>query len=198
VFYAALTGVILWISSIAGGWIENWAVYHRLPEAIAQHRLGEKLQPETLARISNSFSRNIAGWGGSIVLGFMMGMTPVLGKFFGLPLDVRHVTLSTGMLALGTASLGLAAVGKGTLIMGTLGVAATFVLNLTTSFYLALRLALRAQDVTRRDHLDLLRTLWSHFRHSPRDFFLPPREDAPLPPNPHCKRAHFLTSRSTG
>jgi site-specific recombinase len=188
VFYAALTGVILWISSIAGCWIENWAVYHRLPEAIAQHRLGEKLQPETL----------VAGWGGSIVLGFMMGMTPVLGKFFGLPLDVRHVTLSTGMLALGTASLGLAAVGKGTLIMGTLGVAATFVLNLTTSFYLALRLALRAQDVTRRDHLDLLRTLWSHFRHSPRDFFLPPREDAPLPPNPHCKRAHFLTSRSTG
>jgi site-specific recombinase len=183
VFYAALTGVILWISSIAGGWIENWAVYHRLPEAIAQHRLGEKLQPETLARISNSFSRNIAGWGGSIVLGFMMGMTPVLGKFFGLPLDVRHVTLSTGMLALGTASLGLAAVGKGALIMATLGVAATFVLNLTTSFYLALRLALRAQDVTRRDHLDLLRTLWSHFRHSPRDFFLPPREDA-APPTP--------------
>jgi site-specific recombinase len=183
IFYAALTGVILWLSSIAGGWIENWAVYHRLPEAIAQHRLGEKLEPETLARISNSFSQNIAGWGGSIVLGFMMGMTPVLGKFFGLPLDVRHVTLSTGMLALGAASLGVAVVGKGTLLMASLGVAATFVLNLTTSFYLALRLALRAQDVTRRDHLHLLRALWSHFIHSPRDFFLPPRE-APTPTTP--------------
>jgi site-specific recombinase len=106
----------------------------------------------------------------------MMGMTPVLGKFFGLPLDVRHVTLSTGMLALGAASLGVAVVGKGTLLMASLGVAATFVLNLTTSFYLALRLALRAQDVTSRDHLHLLRALWSHFLHSPRDFFLPPRE----------------------
>jgi site-specific recombinase len=187
VFYAVLTGVILWLSSIAGGWIENWAIYHRLPEAIAEHRLGEKLEPETLARISNSFARNIAGWGGSVVLGFMLGMTPVLGKFFGLPLDVRHVTLSTGMFALGAASLGMVVVGKGALIMAALGVAATFVLNLTTSFYLALRLALRAQDVT-GDHLHLLRTLWSHFLHSPREFFLPPREDAapsgPTTPEP--------------
>jgi site-specific recombinase len=185
IFYAVLTGIILWLSSIAGGWIENWAVYHRLPEAIAEHRLGEKLEPETLARISNSFSRNIAGWGGSVVLGFMLGMTPVLGRFFGLPLDVRHVTLSTGMLALGAASLGAAAIGKGALLMASLGIAATFVLNLTTSFYLALRLALRAQDVSGRDHRHLLRTLWLHFLHSPRDFFLPPREDAaPTTPEP--------------
>src|ERR1700729_3590194 len=177
VFYATLTGIILWLSSIAGGWIENWAVYHRLPEAIAQHRLGEKLEPETLARISNSFSRNIAGWGGSVVLGFMLGMTPVLGKFFGLPLDVRHVTLSTGMFALGAASLGLAAVGSGALLMATFGIACTFVLNLTTSFYLALRLALRAQDVSGRDHRHLVRALWLHFLQSPRDFFIPPPED---------------------
>jgi site-specific recombinase len=184
VFYAILTGVILWLSSIAGGWIENWAIYHRLPEAIAEHRLGEKLEPETLARLSNSFARNIAGWGGSIALGYMLGMTPVLGKFFGLPLDVRHVTLSTGMFALGAASLGLAVIGKGALIMAALGIASMFVLNLTTSFYLALRLALRAQDVTGRDHLHLIRNLWSHSLHSPRDFFLPPPEDATPPTQP--------------
>ncbi|HEY0701635.1 MAG TPA: hypothetical protein VGD60_02610 [Candidatus Acidoferrales bacterium] len=184
IFFAILTGVILWLSSIAGGWIENWAVYHRLPEAIAEHRLGEKLEPETLARISNSFSRNIAGWGGSVVLGFMLGMTPVFGRFFGLPLDVRHVTLSSGMFALGAASLGVATVGRYAMIMAALGIAATFVLNLTTSFYFALRLALRAQDVSSRDHLDLIRTLWSHFLHSPRDFFLPPREDTTTPSSP--------------
>jgi site-specific recombinase len=174
----------LWLSSIAGGWIENWAVYHRLPEAIAEHRLGEKLEPETLARLSNSFSRNIAGWGGSIVLGFMLGMTPVFGRFFGLPLDVRHVTLSTGMLALGVASLGVAATGKGALLMATLGIACTFLLNLTTSFYLALRLALRAQDVSRRDHRHLVRALWLHFLQSPRDFFIPPPEE-PTPTTPN-------------
>ena len=35
----------------------------------------------------------------------MLGMTPVLGKFFGLPLDVRHVTLNSGILSLATSSL---------------------------------------------------------------------------------------------
>src|SRR5208283_4480222 len=51
IFYAALTGVVLWLSSLVGGWIENWAVYHRLPEAIAEHRLGEFVQPARLLRI---------------------------------------------------------------------------------------------------------------------------------------------------
>jgi site-specific recombinase len=101
IFYAFLTGIILWLSSLAGGWIENWAVYHQLPRAIAEHRLGASFKPETLQKFSESFAQNIAPWGGSIVLGFMLGMTPSIGHFFGLPLDVRHVTLSTGTLALG-------------------------------------------------------------------------------------------------
>src|SRR6202042_3580736 len=93
---------------------------------------------------------------------------------------------STGMFALGAASLGLAAVGSGALLMATFGIACTFVLNLTTSFYLALRLALRAQDVSGRDHRHLIRALWLHFLQSPRDFFTPPPEDAAptAPTNP--------------
>jgi site-specific recombinase len=180
IFYGILTGVILWLSSLAGGWIENWAVYHQLPDAIAEHRMGAKLHPETLARISNSLSRNIAGWGGSVALGFMLGMTPVFGKFFGLPLDVRHVTLSTGTLALGFGSLGYAAVGGWALLWACVGIAVIFVLNLGVSFYLALRLALRAQDITPADHLAIWRTFARHLRETPREFFLPsPRGAAP-------------------
>jgi site-specific recombinase len=37
VFYAALTGVILWLASVVGGWFDNFCAYHRLPLAIAQH-----------------------------------------------------------------------------------------------------------------------------------------------------------------
>ena len=173
-FFAALTGVILWLSSLAGGWIENWAVYHQLPKAISEHRLGAALKPETLMRLSESFSRNIAGWGGSVVLGFMLGMTPSIAHFFGLPLDVRHVTLSTGTLALGATSRALEVLGSGALIWAGLGIAVTFVLNLTVSFYLALRLALRAQDVSHSDSVEILRTLWREFRISPREFFFPP------------------------
>jgi site-specific recombinase len=184
ILFAALTGVILWLSSLAGGWIENWAIYHQLPRAIAEHGWGAKLKPETLLRFSDSFSKNIAGWGGSIVLGFMLGMTPVVGHFFGVPLDVRHVTLSTGTMALGIASRGPEILGRGALIWASLGIAVTFVLNLSVSFYLALRLALRAQDVSRRDHLEILRNLWRQFRATPRDFFFPPAQAPPAQTQP--------------
>jgi site-specific recombinase len=179
ILFAALTGVILWLSSLAGGWIENWAIYHQLPRAIAEHRWGTALKPETLLRFSDSFSKNIAGWGGSIALGFMLGMTPVVGHFFGVPLDVRHVTLSTGTMALGIASRGPEILGRGALVWAGLGIAVIFVLNLSVSFYLALRLALRAQDVSRRGHLEILRNLWRQFRATPRDFFFPPPQDFP-------------------
>jgi site-specific recombinase len=174
IFYAILTGIILWLSSLAGGWIENWAVYHQLPVAIAEHRLGAKFKPETLARLSNSFSKNIAGWGGSITLGFMLGMTPVIGAFLGLPFDVRHVTLSTGTLALGIGSLGFATVGGWALFWAAIGIAVIFVLNLGVSFYLALRLAMRAQDIAPGDHLAIWRTFLRRLRECPRDFFFPP------------------------
>jgi len=42
-FYAALTGVILWFSSVVGGWIDNWAVYRQLPQSLAEHPIGEWL-----------------------------------------------------------------------------------------------------------------------------------------------------------
>jgi site-specific recombinase len=91
-----------------------------------------------------------------------------------LPIDVRHVTLSTGTVALSSASLGREAIDHGDLYWAALGIAFTFVLNLAVSFYLALMLALRAQDVSSKDHLEILRTLLRRFVQSPRDFFLPP------------------------
>ena len=82
------------------GWLENWAVYRRLPEAIAEPPLGRFVGRGTMGCFSRFFTRNISGLGGNSALGLMLGMTPVMGKFFGLPLDVRHVTLSTGALTL--------------------------------------------------------------------------------------------------
>ncbi len=178
IIFAALTGVILWLSSLVGGWIENWAVYNHLPQAIAEHRLGNLLKRQNLIRISDVFTRNISGWGVSVALGFMLGMTPPLARFFGVPIDVRHVTLSSGTVALSSASLGREVFDTGALYWAALGIAFTFVLNLSVSFYFALMLALRAQDVSRKDHLEIIRTLLRRFAQSPRDFFLPPATEA--------------------
>ncbi len=181
IFYAAITGVILWLSSLIGGWIENWAVYHRLPEAIAEHRLGAFLRPERLQRVSQVFSKNISGWGGSIALGYMLGMTPTIARFFGLPLDVRHVTLSTGTVALGAVSLSRSTMPEGALLWAAIGIAATFVLNLSVSFCLALKLALKAHGANLGGNITIVKTILAAFLHSPRDFFLPPLDDPNAP-----------------
>jgi site-specific recombinase len=172
IFYAALTGVLLWASSIAAGWIENWAVYRRLPEAIAQHWIGRFVGPRVTGWISSAFSNNISGIGGNVALGTLLGMTPVFGKFFGLPFDVRHVTLSTGALVLAVSALGGKALELG--VLGAmLGIGVIGLLNFGVSFLLALLVALRAREVERGDRLRLLRAVLARFRSKPGEFFLP-------------------------
>jgi site-specific recombinase len=176
VFFAALTGVILWSSSIVAGWLENWAVYRRLPDAIAEHRLGRLVGRRTMAWFSRFLLRNIAGFGGNTSLGFMLGMTPVMGKFFGLPLDVRHVTLSTGALTLSVLALGPEALSTEAFWSAAAGIAVIGTLNFGVSFVLALAVALRARQADRSDRWRLLRSVVATYMRSPLQFFLPPRE----------------------
>lgn len=175
IFFAALTGVILWMSSIFAGWLENWAVYRRLPEAIAGHRLGRFVGRRTMQVLSRVFTRNIAGVGGNSSLGFFLGMTPIMGKFFGLPLDVRHVTLSTGSLTLAVCSLGGTAFDNPDLFPAMFGIAIIGSLNFGVSFVLALAVALRAREVDLSDRFRLLVSVAVTFFRSPLQFFLPQR-----------------------
>jgi len=178
-FYAALTGVILWFSSVVGGWIDNWAVYRQLPQSLAEHpMMGEWLGHGRLRRIVDVLPHNVAAWGGSLALGFMLGMTPVMGKFLGVPLDVRHVTLTTGTVAFAAVSLGREYFYRGWMLESLAGIAVIFVLNLTVSFAIALLLAMRAYDLPARDHLHLLSLCFKRFLQSPLEFFFPRKEEA--------------------
>jgi site-specific recombinase len=178
IFYATLTGAILWLSSVVGGWLDNWAIYRRLPQALAEHPLGTILGKVHLERVSRVLSPNVAAWGGSIALGFMLGMTPVLGHFFGLPLDVRHVTLSTGTLAYAVVALGHDWYDRGWFLWASAGIGVTFILNLTVSFTLALRLALRAYDIPAKDRGRLFKVFIRRISQSPREFLLPPKSES--------------------
>ena len=161
--------------ALVGGWVDNWSVYHRLPQAIAEHRLGARVGQLRMIRLAGVVSRNMSGWATNISLGLMLGMTPVLGKFFGLPLDVRHVTLNSGILTLATASLELPWVGSGLFSLAVLGVATMFVLNLGVSFSLSLWTAVRAYALPAEDLARLRRRLLDRLRQRPQDFLWPPR-----------------------
>jgi site-specific recombinase len=176
VFYAVLTGVILWLASVVGGWFDNFCAYHRLPLAIAQHPAGGVLGRARMARWGEKLSENASGWGTNISLGFMLGMTPAIGHFLGLPLDVRHVTLNSGILSLASTSLGQRWFGEGAFLLGVAGVGVMFVLNLSVSFFLALATAARAYHLRTSDHAELLRGLLGRLRRTPLDFVIPPRQ----------------------
>ncbi|HEX6827348.1 MAG TPA: hypothetical protein VF104_00055, partial [Burkholderiales bacterium] len=179
VWYAALTGVILWLASLAGGWLDNWSAYHRLPLAISEHRLGKRLGRKRMARLAGAVARNISGWGTNIALGLMLGITPALGAFFGLPLDVRHVTLSSGSLMLAYASAGGSVLDISFLAWAVAGVGTMFVLNLGVSFGLSLWSAARAYGLPREDIFELMRRGLKRMLASPGDFLLPPRDASP-------------------
>ena len=179
--FAAFTGVLLWLSSLAAGWFENWVVYRRLPEAIEHHRIGKRVGPARMARIARFLEREAAGFGGSIALGFLLGMVPVFAKFFGLPIDVRHITLSTGSLSLSLSSIGIGGTGASwsAVLAGVIGIALIGLCNFGVSFALALVVALRARDVPRGERRTLPGAVLRRFVHRPLEFFYPPRDAGP-------------------
>jgi site-specific recombinase len=174
-FYAALTGVILWTSALAGGWVENFATYNRLGEAIADHPLGLRFGFDRTRRIADIFEKNISGWSASIVLGYSLGFVPTFGHLFGVPLEVRHVTLSAGTLALAATSLGKDWLYKNWFFHSLLGIAIIFVLNLGVSFGIASWVALRAYAVPYSDQVQLLKFVMKSFFRSPWRFLFPTR-----------------------
>jgi site-specific recombinase len=174
--YAALTGVLLWASAVLSGWVENWTTYRRLPEAIrAQPRLVHAFGEARMARVAAWLQDNVAGLGGSIALGFLLGMTPVVAAFFGLALDVRHVTLSTGALALSATTLGPAVLATAGFWLACAGIAVIGALNLGVSFTLALWVAIRATRAGALSRRRVFRAVLARLVASPRDFLLPPR-----------------------
>ncbi len=162
--FAALTGVFLWMSSLGAGWLENWITYRRIPEGIRHHGFH---------RTANFVQKYAAGFGGSVTLGFLLGMTPALAIFFGLPLDVRHVTLSTGALTLSVLALGVDAMSSGGFIWACVGIVIILLLNFGVSFVLALAVAFRAREVSQRERLNLLVAVGKRFLRSPFEFFIP-------------------------
>jgi site-specific recombinase len=174
-FYAAFTGVLLWLSAVIAGWFENWATFRKLPEAIAQSpRIVALLGPERAVRAARVIEDNVAALGGNVSLGILLGMEPVIAAFFGLPLEVRHVTLSTGQLALASWSFGTGIFALPAFWWAIAGIGMIGFLNLTVSFGLALTVAIRSTGRGAVSRRRLRRAVFSRVRAAPLDFLRPP------------------------
>ena len=172
--YAAFTGVLLFLSSLIAGWWENWFVFHRLDSAIAHNpRIVRWLGRARAQRWSGWWRENISGLAANCSLGMMLGLVPTLAAFFGLPIEVRHVTLSAGQIAAALGTLGVPVLHDPAFWWCVAAIPLTGALNVLVSFTLAFRLALRSRGLKVRDRGRLYAALRRRARSAPGSFLRP-------------------------
>ncbi len=175
--FAAFTGVLLFASSLIAGWVENWFVWHRLDSAIAWNpRIVARLGAARAQRWAAYWRKNISGYASNISLGFLLGLVPAVAAFFGLPIEVRHVTLSTGQLAAAVGALGWDVFQQSAFWWCLASIPVIAALNLGVSFFLAFKVALRSRGIRLADRSRIYRAIRRRLNQSPASFVVPPRD----------------------
>ena len=181
--FAAFTGVLLFAASLIAGWVENWFVFYRLDSAMRYNpRITTVLGPARADRWARFMRTHVSGFASNIALGFMLGLVPAFADFFGLGLEARHVTLSTGQLAAACAALGWEVLRLPALWWCVAAIPVIGALNLGVSFYLAFRLALQAHNVSGVDRARIRSAIWTRMKRAPASFFVPARIDTATAP----------------
>lgn len=151
--FAALTGVFLWVASLVSGW--------------CSHKAG-KMHPSA------------GGIGFNLSLAFLLSAVPIFGETFGISIDVRHFTLSSGALALSIYSLGFKAAWNAGLGQACFGIFMIAFLNFTVSFGLSFFVTLIAYPLRRRRMMPLYRKAWALFVVNPWVFLYPEKNISKL------------------
>jgi site-specific recombinase len=174
-FFAIVTGVLLWLSSLATGWTANYIALNKLDASILNSlRIRKRMGARRARKLAHWVRHHAAGSAGFVVLGVLLGTMPIVFQLFGIPLEVRHVTLAA-------ASFGYAL--DGSLIYGQWnwqetalafsGIALVGVLNIATSFALSFMLAIRARHIGEAQSYRFLREIRRELWANPLAFFFP-------------------------
>lgn len=174
VVFAAFTGILLWLSSVIAGWVDNWFAYHRLFRAIKfNRRLTFAFGERTTTVMALWLRRNMSPLAANISLGILLGLTPAVLNFIGIPLEVRHVTLAAGALAASLASTPISEMPWNPTILAILGITVTGALNIVVSFSFALIVAMNARKINSDERKQIFAIIREEIRKNPRAFFFP-------------------------
>ena len=181
--YAIFTGVLLWASSLAAGWADNWFALHRVHDVIAYHRrLRFMVGTRGAQRIAGFWKRNLSGIVANVSLGFMLGLGPEIVSFFGPHMEVRHVTLSTGAVATAVGVLGPSVMHTAPFWLAVAGIALMGVLNVMVSFALAFNMAMRSRNLRGLDRKRITGAVWRRILRDPLCLLVPRAPTAATPP----------------
>jgi site-specific recombinase len=173
--FAIVTGIFLWLSSLATGWTANYLALHRMATAISNSlRIRARLGPQRAAKLAHWVRHHAPGSVGYIVLGFLLGSVPIIFELFGIPLEVRHVTLAAGSLGYALdASLLYGQLHWRETLLAFSGIVLVGVLNIVTSFVLSFLLAVRARNIGEAESRRFLREVGRELLAHPFSFLLP-------------------------
>ncbi|MEA9355387.1 hypothetical protein SHI21_04210 [Bacteriovorax sp. PP10] len=174
VIYAVFTGFLLWLSSVIAGWADNWYSFNQISYLITNNKkIKTVISEDGAKKLAHFLDHGITGIAGNISLGFFLGFVPVILKFVGIPLEARHVTLSTGALAAAIPTLGFEALSSPEFIRAAIGILVIGFLNLSVSFLLALTVAFKAKKISSRRKALIYRSVLTRFYQKPFSFFIP-------------------------
>jgi site-specific recombinase len=172
--YACFTGFFLFASGLIAGYVENYVVYGKLGERLRisssfKNTFGEKRRYKIIHYIEN----NIGALIGNIALGFFLGMAGFFGKMFGIPFDIRHITISAANTAIGFFGLDHGVPLK-EIIYTVAGVFSIGFLNFAVSFGFAFFVAVKSRGIHLKDYPEFLGILSRYIKKYPKDFIKAP------------------------
>lgn len=172
--YACNAGFFLFLSGIIAGYVQNKIQYSHISERLEIHPLLRLSFPAVkLQRLAHYFEQHAGPLIGNIALGFMLGMSGLVVKIFGIPFDIRHITIAAGNVAIAVYGLGLSNIHPGYLVTIVCGVLGIGFFNFLVSFSLAFIVAVKSRGVRIKEYPEFLGILWRYLCRRPLDFIRP-------------------------
>ncbi len=177
IWFAGVAAFLLFMSGIVSGYFDNMVIYGKIPERIRVNRnIRNLFGAKKTIRLALYIDKNLGALMGNVFLGFGLGFMMFFGHIFGIPLDIRHVTISSGFFSFAAVAHGFSFTLSQWLfyISGLLIIATT---NLLVSFSMALYVAMKSRKVSGTQLIPLLKISGLYFLRFPGDFLFPPKKE---------------------
>jgi site-specific recombinase len=175
ILHASIAGFYLFISGIISGNIGNNSIFFQIPDRIAKNQSIKRVFGAKFAKsLSKYYAKNWAGIVSNFWFGVFLGATAPIGLFFGLDLDIRHITFAAGNFALGLYGKDFN-VDSYTFWIALLTVFIIGFFNFLVSFSLSMFLAFRSRKLNFGEVSEIYREIFRYFLKNPLKFFIPLR-----------------------
>lgn len=173
IFHATIAGFFLFLSGIIAGSISNRDKHFEVKYRIEEHPwLKMTFGKVRTQKLANWYDKKWSGIISNFWFGVFLGSTASIGLFLGLNLDIRHITFSSGNLALGLYGANYV-VSNSMLFWGIFGIGIIGLVNFLVSFGLSLGLAFRSRNIPLTELRPIFSSIRKRFLSKPISFFFP-------------------------